>query len=275
MSDIAINILNKSETYLMETALDRDEDHTLRNHISIYLQKNNADCPARYLDFIVDRPPIPPAIKEIFPHSTHEEILPYLAVYDLLNNRYIMKMQGDAYLHVQFAEYKKLYGSVHGFKKNSPIKVAGKEITIRKSDIAEMISEALQECCGNVPISNRLTYEEIRDFRQNYKEDFIKSIISEIIGVQAITDTYDRKERFKERIRSQIKNVRLHANFSYVNIVEMIIARLGLPDFSELVANFLRGEPGTYINKTYHALHRPISKAERWKYFFVKERKND
>ncbi|MDH4202457.1 MAG: hypothetical protein OEV87_06145 [Phycisphaerae bacterium] len=172
-----------------------EQDLKLKNRILSTLSMN---APDRYKDFLENQSLLPEALKQKLSHiSNQQDLLPYLAVYDLLSNRYVMKRHGLTNLHVQFFDYKDLYKEIHGL--SDPEIQDGNDandIVLSSSEISSLIKSAIQTCCQKSEYHSRLTYEKIEQFRLHYRDTFIEFLKSIILKVQSISDASGRQEEF-------------------------------------------------------------------------------
>jgi hypothetical protein len=230
----------------------------------------NGNLPAKYNDFIKAEAPVPPSLKKELAGLSHSEIVPYLAIYDLCNNRYVMAQQGESRLHIQCPDFIMLYESIHGFDKARLKAIKDNNVNSLLPEISHLISKALRECFEKRD-GGRISYEEMKTFRNHYRDGFLTYIWSTISKVQGIPDKDNREEEFIGLLSKKLNNIEFHAGLSPVTLLGAILTHLGYVDVSNPISHMLSGPPGSSLNKIYHKLHSPMNKNDRWAYEFIKE----
>lgn len=239
----------------------------------IALADNNV-LPKRYQDFLNEQPAIPKGLKETLPGLNHLEMLPYLIIYDFLNNKYVMAKQGTSKLHVQHFEFQHLYHLLHGFVEHDKEKYSlDSDIKLSRSELSHLINKALMKCVSRISYG-RLTYEEINNFLINHRDDFINSIKGIILKIQSYPSPYAREEEFIDLFSIEFREFEIYNRLSIANLMEFLLSKLGLFWFSDMIFFELYDRPGTIRNKIYHLLKKSFfTEKNLWIYQFLKEKK--
>ncbi|MHC4259658.1 MAG: hypothetical protein ACYSTF_04505 [Planctomycetota bacterium] len=136
--------------------------------------ENISNLPRRYVDYLEKKTKLPEHLQKAISIKNDYEALPYLVLYDFFNNKYVMREQGNALLHVEDNLAKNLYSSIHGFD-DQIIAINDTDIKLLRSEMSDLIKEAVSLCISKVTYG-RLTSEDIDFFYENLKDGFIQAI---------------------------------------------------------------------------------------------------
>lgn len=249
-----------------------DGDFIIRNRLTARLEKLD-QVPSRYID-LVSNDAIPANLREMMPDRSAKELLPYVTVYDLLNNQYVMAHHGKASLHSQHVEFKDIYHSIHGLESHVSNPATGDGLgRISTDEIAALVNEAVSLTTKKISYG-RLTLHEIVAFREHHRNAFV-DVVERLMRQIAVEDDMDtRREIFVETLESRLSIIRDKLNLNPIHIAEAVLSKwTGLSLLSKPITNLLYGKPGTIRNKSYHLLRNSLLPGDRWAYQFLKSRR--
>ncbi|MCB1780034.1 MAG: hypothetical protein KDJ34_08055 [Candidatus Competibacteraceae bacterium] len=265
LSDKTFSVPNKFKydvSPVMAVDILRKHQH-IRERLLAEVQRGE-NLPQRYKDLKQRVDLIPQHLKEVVNKVVNtvepEEIMPYVIIYDLLNNKHVMVSQGSATVHSQHMDFREIYRMIHGFDEHQKA----------KSQQIEIIAEVLKTCVSEITYE-RLTSEQIDEFRTQHRDSFVSFIESAFQEFEDMADFFKKKEAIKEVISERITNMKIHLSIGPEKLISMVPS---LKVISEPISSLLfDGNPGSVRRKIYHALHQPLMPADRWVYHFLKLRK--
>ncbi|MDP3259427.1 MAG: hypothetical protein Q8M34_02410 [Thermodesulfovibrionales bacterium] len=235
-----------------------DSNQVIKNKLLAEI-KRESSLPKRYIDLKENVDQIPNHLREIIRINNPESLLPYVVVYDLLNNRYVMDYEGSAEIHSQHGEFRELYRAIHGLEKN----------TNETKETIEILTEILSTCVSKISY-DRLTSEQIDEFRIKHRKYFISFVEFAFKLFSEETDFYKKKEKILELLGEKFGNINIHLAIGPEKLIEMVPS---LSVISKPISTIFYSRPGTKRNKLYHYLRQPFVKSDRWIYHFLKTKK--
>ncbi|HRD50098.1 MAG: hypothetical protein JNK95_11940 [Candidatus Competibacter sp.] len=221
---------------------------------------HNDNLPQRYKDLKKDVNFIPDHLKNIANTTEPNALLPFVMVYDLLNNKHVMASEGSAGVHSQYFEFRGIYRAIHGLE------------DVRKkqeSQQVEIIADVLKTCISEITYG-RLDSEQINEFRVRHRDNFVSFIESAFMQFENTTDFFKKKENIIEVVSDKLRNIKIHLAISPDNLISMIPL---LKVMSKPISLLFDGKRGTLRNKINHFLHQPLHSSDRWAYHFLKLKK--
>ncbi len=229
--------------------------------------------PSRYDDFVKGRVPIPVGLEAHLPGLDRSALLPYLVLYDFLNNKHVMGVEGHTNLHVEYTDYADLYGAIHGLVAPVFATQQGSDPrALARAEIVGLITDGIRLSCRHVEFG-RLTLEEISEFRMTVRASFVSSIFTFLRNVGHLDAPEARREAFLERLERHLEVVQRHVRIDVESVLQSLLSQLGLAFVSNVLADCFYGPQSSRRGRIHHALQRPIWKHERWAYQLVRGRK--
>lgn len=232
-----------------------DSDHSIKNALLSVLSSER--LPKRYIDLKKDISLIPKNIKDLVRHENADDLLPYVVVYDLLNNRHVMKFEGSTNLHSQHDEFIPLYECIHGLEQVS-----------RNNNVNDKILvNVLRECVKHIE-GRRLSSEEILEFRMHHRKYFVEYIEKVFKKYSYENDPDKRQERINEELSAKFKWIKDNISVGIEELVSIvpIISKVSKP-----ISAIIQGDrPDSRRRKLDKALRTPLKPADRWLYHFLR-----
>lgn len=237
-------------------AADIIEKHPNIKHRLLAEIQREQNLPQRYKDLKQNPELIPQHLKNVVNIVEPKELLPFVIIYDLLNNKHVMASEGSAGVHSQHLQFREIYRAIHGFDES--YKEASQQV--------EIIAEILKTCISEISYG-RLTSEQIDEFRKRHRDNFVSFINSAFKRFENTTDFLKKKEGITEIISEKFANMKIHLSIGPDKLVSMFPL---LRVMSKPISLLLYGKRGTLRNKIYHGLHQPLMPSDRWVYQFLR-----
>lgn len=231
---------------------------SLRNQLSYIFENQHSEIPSRYTALRSEVNAFPRSLRSSLPELSPSEMFPYMFIYDQLNNRFAIsefeRRWKVSAAHALHNDYQFIYTAtdriLSGFHLNKENEM---------NDVS-IVGEALKESIGRLK-TDRLSSENIDEFRAFHRESFLQFINNAIKQMASETDPEKKRSRVRFLINQEFNRLQWHLSISPETLLGVLpqIVKLNLPSIT----------PSIYSKQTYNLLYRPFQKSKRWLFHFL------